>query len=93
MNPIDKSRYYEVVELHESDAFHRPHPSCHVIGVIVQPEEIRRPMIPGYRTGYYKVIDNRGRLTLRNITLNAARLRPLTQKEQEKINERTRQTT
>ena len=91
MNPIDPNRYYEVTELHSADAYSRS-----AIGSIVKPgrdhrsEKLRERIgCPGFRTGPFTIVRGCGAFTLPTEGYFAgARLRPLTQKEQEKIDER-----
>lgn len=89
MNPIDPDRYYEVTALAPSDAFHkRVGTDNDIIGVIVKFHDSRsEETSPGFRQGYPTVVRGKGGLADKDRTcLYAARLRPLTQKEQEKIN-------
>ncbi len=86
MNPLNPDRYYEVVELHaQVDAYG---PS--MIGTIIQPTSMRENVhVEGWRSGRCKVIQRIGRLVRSNETATfcAVRLRPLTIKEQGKIDE------
>jgi len=85
MNPLNPDRYYEVVELHDRDAYDQS-----MIGTIIQPTSMRDDgHVVGWRCGRCRVIQRRGILATfdHSATFVAVRLRPLTIKEQEKIDE------
>ena len=90
MNPLDLNRYYEVVELSTKDAHYSSRELY--LGAIAQPTRLGDEHVPGYR--------NLEVVFIRKITPHlsdgtcffAVALRPLTKKEQEKIDE-SRQST
>ena len=84
MNPIDLKRYYEVTGLHSRDSYRSG-----IIGSIIQPTSLRiNSEHTDFYCGGFEMVQ--GSTTYATMTLGhfyGATLRPLTQKEQEKINE------
>ena len=85
MNPLNPDRYYELTELHPNDAYSRSN-----IGSIIRPRPTMHDHIscPGFRVGSFEIVHGHGAfVSLKGGFFAGARLRPLTQKEQEKIDE------
>ena len=91
MNSLNPTRYYEVTDLRPGSAWEKRHDQLSLLGTIVQPEGNPHTYhgMPGFHSGEFRIrqAPPSGRKIEPGTILYFAgvRLRPLTIKEQEKI--------